>query len=277
MGGLLGPVGGLKELRCATSLASAPVSDSVLQVVQGLDFETEWVQLRSGRPARSWTVNVGSAEPADLARLAELEEWQRLDRTLMVYYSEAAQLDNLLDPEAAFMRPGRWVGVQRGGSSIEPDPTGPEFMHSASCSDSGAWAYLRDVPVPYGRTVTVSMLLSAYDGQTARLVVTEEAVDGTSIKSWELTTTGVRERMTMTFRTSDETATLRMAVSRAITIARPQVTLTDGPRDWVPGQGCRSAVIVAPATEAVTLAIPGAQWGRRSSFDWAIREIRRPD
>ena len=72
-------------------------------------------------------------------------------------------------------------------------------------------------------------------------------------------------------------ATLRMAVSRAITIARPQVTLTDGPRDWVPGQGCRSAVIVAPATEAVTLAIPGASWGRRSSFDWAIREIRRPD
>lgn len=277
MGGLLGPVGGLKELRCATSLASAPVSDSVLQVVQGLDFETEWVQLRSGRPARNWTVNVGSAEPADLARLAELEEWQRLDRTLMVYYSEAAQLDNLLDPEAAFMRPGRWVGVQRGGSSIEPDPTGPEFMHSASCSDSGAWAYLRNVPVPYGRTVTVSMLLSAYDGQTARLVVTEEAVDGTSIKSRELTTTGVRERVTMTFRTSGETATLRMAVSRAITIARPQVTLTDGPRDWVPGQGCRSAVIVAPATEAVTLAIPGASWGRRSSFDWAIREIRRPD
>ena len=73
MGGLLGPVGGLKELRCATSLASAPVSDSVLQVVQGLDFETEWVQLRAGRPARSWTVNVGSAEPADMARLAELE------------------------------------------------------------------------------------------------------------------------------------------------------------------------------------------------------------
>ena len=117
MGGLLGPAGGLKEIKCASRLDVAPVADTVLQVASGLDYETEWVPLRAGRPARTWTVDVGSAEPADMDVLAELEEWQRLDRTLFVYYSEAAQLDNLLDPEASLMRPGRWVGVQRGGAS----------------------------------------------------------------------------------------------------------------------------------------------------------------
>ena len=277
MGGLLGPAGGLKEIKCASRLDVAPVADTVLQVASGLDYETEWVQLRAGRPPRTWTVDVGSAEPADMDVLAELEEWQRLDRTLFVYYSEAAQLDNLLDPEASLMRPGRWVGVQRGGSSIEPDATGPVFMHSASGPADGGWVHLLDVPVPYWRTVTVSMLLSAYEGQTARLVVTEVGIDGTDGRSREVSTSGVRERVTTTFRTSGETVALRFAVQGAVTIARPQVTLTDGPRDWVPGQGCRHAVIVAPAGEAVQLAIPERSWGRRSSYGWSVREVRRPD
>ncbi|MER7075805.1 hypothetical protein ACF1CM_07135 [Micrococcus luteus] len=277
MGGLLGPAGGLKELRCATSLSIAPTADTVLQVAQGLDFETEWVQLRAGRPARQWAVEVGTAEPDALDHLVELEEWQRLDRALLVYYSEAAQLDNLLDPEASMMRPSRWMGVQRGGSSIEPDATGPVFMHSASGPADGGWVHLLDVPVPYWRTVTVTMLLSAYEGQAARLVVTEVGIDGADGPSREVSTSGARERVATTFRTSGETVSLRFAVSGAVTIARPQVTLTDGPRDWVPGQGCRHAVLVAPAGEDVQLAIPDTSSGRRSSYQWAIREVRRPN
>lgn len=175
------------------------------------------------------------------------------------------------------MRPGWWAGVQRGGSSIEPDATGPVFMHSASGPADGGWVHLTGVPVPYWRDVTVSMLLSAYEGQTARLVVTEVGIDGADGPSREVSTSGVRERVTMTFRTAGETVSLRFAVSGAVTIARPQVTLTDGPRDWVPGQGCRHAVLVGPAGEAVQLAIPGRSWGRRSSYGWSIREVRRPD
>ena len=108
-------------------------------------------------------------------------------------------------------------------------------------------------------------------------MVTEVGIDGADGPSREVSTSGARERVTTTFRTAGETVALRFAVQGAVTIARPQVTLTDGPRDWVPGQGCRHAVIVGPAGEAVQLAIPGRSWGRRSSYGWSIREVRRPD
>ena len=107
--------------------------------------------------------------------------------------------------------------------------------------------------------------------------MTEVGIDGADGRSREVSTSGVRERVTTTFRTSGETVSLRFAVKGAVTIARPQVTLTDGPRDWVPGQGCRHAVLVGPAGEAVQLAIPERSWGRRSSYQWAIREARRPN
>lgn len=280
MGGLLGPVGSMRELRCATSLDVAPVADSVIQVVEGLDFQTEWVQLRAGRPSRQWTVGVGTAEPHTMAQLWEWEERQRIDQTTLAYYPEHALTDNILDPEASRMHPSRWAGVTRGGASVEPDAPGkPIFLHSGAGSMEGVWARLEGVPVPYLRTVTVSIVLTPYAGKTARVRVIERALDGAEVLAHEVTTVGEtdRQRLHLTFTTSGETALLSLAVLDALTIALPQVTCTAAPVEWVPGQGCRRAVLMAPPSEQVQLAIPDLSWGRRSSYEWVIREIRRPD
>lgn len=280
MGGLLGPVGSLRELRCASSLDAAPVTDSVIQVVEGLDFQTEWVQLRAGRAARQWAVGVGTAEPHTVAQLWEWEERQRIDQTTLCYYPEHALTDNILDPEASLMHPSRWAGITRGGASVEPDTPGrPVFLHSGAGSTEGVWARLEGVPVPYLRTLTVSIVVTPHAGKTARLLVIERAVDGTEVRRHGVATVGEadRQRLHLTFTTSGEAALLSLAVHDALTIAAPQVTCTAAPVEWVSGQGCRRAVLMALPSERVQLAVPGLPWGRRSAFEWVIREIRRPD
>ena len=275
MGGLLGPVGGLEEIRCVSRLDVAAATESVLSVRQALDFATEHAQIRAGRPSRVWSLAVGSSEPHTLSMLAELEQLQRVNRRALVYYPEHSLLDNILDPEASFMAASRWSGVGMNGARTLPlnHPT-QRFIHSGRSPSDGSWARLEGVPVPFGREVTVAVTLSARAGQTARLRVIEAGMDGKPLGDREVSSSEVLKRVHLSFTTSVQVASLTLAVSGADTIAHPQVTLTPGPRPWVPGQGCRSALVVAPPSQAVQTAIPGVGWGRRSAFEWQIREVQ---
>lgn len=277
MGGLLGQVGGLEELVCASEVQVGPVTDSVLSIRTALDG-TEYVQLRASRPPRQWQVSVSTATPGQARDLYQLEALARTNRMAFVYYPEDSQVENMLDPESSLMSRRRWTNVMPGGARVPLDDLlpGQRFLASASTRPDGTWAHLSNIPVPRDRTVTCSVRLVPYQGQTAYFHVDELRMDGSTLRVHEASTDGVLHRLVHTFQTSHETVALTFGVSRAAGVAHPCLTLTDAPAaEWAVGAGCMSAVLMAPPTKTVQLAIPNLSWGSRSAHAWTIREIGR--
>ena len=282
MGGLLGPVGGLRELKCASSLEVEATDSSVASIVADLDGG-EHVQLRVRRPSRVWQVGVGTAHPEDMAALHQLERVQR-GRSLFAYYPEDSQVENMLDPDASLMDVRRWTDVIPGGARVLPDDglPGPRFEESVATSPDGTWAHLSNIPVPHERTITASVHLTPYMGAAAHFWVDELRMDGSTLRVHKASTpvaTGANadettlRRIAHTFTTSPETVAITYGVSRAATVVAPALTLTDAPLPWMVGAGCVSAVLMAPMSKNVQLAIPGVSWGSRSGHAWTIREI----
>ena len=282
MGGLLGPVGGLRELKCASSLEVEAADSSVASIVADLDGG-EHVQLRVRRPSRVWQVGVGTARPEDMAALHQLERVQR-GRSLFAYYPEDSQVENMLDPDASLMDVRRWTDVIPGGARVLPDDglPGPRFEESVATSPDGTWAHLSNIPVPHERTITASVHLTPYMGAAAHFWVDELRMDGSTLRVHKASTpvaTGANadettlRRISHTFTTSPETVAITYGVSRAATVVAPALTLTDAPLPWMVGAGCVSAVLMAPMSKNVQLAIPGVSWGSRSAHTWTVREI----
>lgn len=273
MGGLFGPLGGLEELPCASTLAEAPAGDDVVREVRA-DDGTVYIQLAPQLANRVWQLSVGTSSPEDAAILSRVRgAWHRRSGP-SVWYSEAAQAENLLDPEAALMSPARWSGITPGGGGILPDDylPGPRFLESGATPLDGTWAQLTRIPIPMNRTVTVSCVVTSYPTRSARLQVDEVALDGRTVRSHQRTTTDVRDRLSLTFPTTGQTTSLTLAAADAATVTDPQITLTDQARPWAPGAGCMNAYISAPTRE-VQLAVPGIPGGSLASYAWSIREI----
>lgn len=296
MGALLGPVGGLQELRCASSLDVEPVGPELLSVT-GTIGGGEYAQVSARRRSRVWNVGVGTARPHEMHTLAQMERRVRTHRETLVFYDEAAQVENLLDPDASLMAledplldpagplEGRaWARLTPGGARTIPGDglQGPRFESSGVCSPDGTWAHLSNVPVPHRRVVTASIYLTAYVGQSAYFYVDELGMDNRTIRVHEASTTvgsggeAVLDRLAHTFTTTDETVALSFGVSRAVTVVAPQLTLTDRPVDWVDGQGCVSAMPVAQPSKQVQAAyMTPHDAGRRSAYSWQIREVQQ--
>ena len=62
MGGLFGPLGGLEELPCASTLAEAPAGDDVVREVRA-DDGTVYIQLAPQLANRVWQLSVGTSSP----------------------------------------------------------------------------------------------------------------------------------------------------------------------------------------------------------------------
>lgn len=277
MGGFLGDWGGLEELKCASGLEVSPLEDSFYPRRVSLGG-TRRAQLRPARPHRVWSVDVGTATPAEMERLAQLAERQRVNATTFVYYPEDALAENMLDPAATFMDRRRWSDLVTGGGPRTANLEHPtvRFLHSAATAQDGTWAWLRRVLVPHQRTLTVSAILTAYTGKTAQLVVNELDMTDTVIRQHAVGTTGVLQRLSHTITPTPQTVAITIAAHYAATLAAPQLTLTDHVVDWSEGAGCMSAIVVAPPTKSVQLAVPGLAWGSRAAYSWRIEEIGHP-
>lgn len=273
MGALFGPLGGLDELPCATSLSESPAGSVVLSETRALDG-TVAAQVAPESSNRVWDVQVGTAKPEQAQILAQAARYQRRRARPNVFYSESAQVNNLLDPDASLMSPARWTGIGEGGSRVRPFDAPGLFLESGVTPQDGTWAHLSNIPAPYLRTVTVSIVLTAYPGQTAHLWIDELGMDGATLPGVrKLTTTGTLQRLSTTFETTGSTVALTLGVSRALTVVAPQVTLTDRVMPWSEGEGCLNAYMT-PATRDVQAAfmVPH-DWGRRSAYSWQVREI----
>lgn len=279
MGGLLGPPGGLQELRCASALSEAPVRGDIRSITMDADGG-EHAQLHTVRPNRVWEAEVGSTTPAEMGVLAKMAARSRRSRTPLVYYSEAAQVENLLDPGASLMDMEWWTGMTEGGGEVLPDPhlPAPWFDTSGACRLDGSWGELPLIPIPHLRDVSVAVHVTAYQGWTAQAQITEYAVDGAPIAGTtrELTTTGVLDRLTWSITTSGATAYISLRVRNANTVVAPQITLTrEPPALWAEGTGSLSVLIQDPPTRVAQLAIPDVSWGVRSGYSWSLREVGR--
>lgn len=279
MGGLIGPAGGLEELKCASGLSKGPEGDTIVARHRTVDG-TKYVQVAAARPARVWNVDVGTATPAEMQMLEQLQLARIYDRQPMVYYDEACQLTNMLDPEASMMQSPPWTKVTPSGARVQPGLSlpGPRSLTSAASLEDGTWAHLSNVPVPYLRTVTCSVYLTAHAGMEAHFWVDELTMDGRTLPLVHKTKTAVnavRERVSLTFETTGETVALTFGVSRAVRVTMPALTLTDAPADWAPGGGCMNASFTALPSQQVQLAVPGVPWGQRSSYSWQVEEIGR--
>ena len=273
MGALFGPLGGLDELPCATSLSESPTGSVVLSETRALDG-TVSAQVAPESPNRAWDVQVGTASPEQAQILAQATRYQRRRARPHIFYSESAQLNNLLDPDASLMSPARWTDLTEGGSRVRPFDEPGLFLESGATRQDGTWAHLSNIPIPYGRTVTVSIVLTAYPGQTAHLWIDELGMDGATLPDVrKLTTTGTLQRLSTTFETTGSTVALTLGVSRALTVVAPQVTLTDRVMSWSEGEGCLNAYMTPASREVQAAFMAPNDYGRRSAYAWQVREI----
>lgn len=274
MGGLYGPLGGLDELPCATTLADTPTGALVLSDTEALSGRV-WSQSASVMPNREWAVSVGTARPEAASILDRIASRQITNARPCVFYSEAALVNNILDPAGSLMSPHRWQNIIPAGSQVKPNRSKhPRWLESGACPPDGGEVRLPNIPVPEERTVTVAVTVSPYVGMQARVRVDELRMDGSTFQTRGVHANDPEQRLVLTFTTSGETVALNIRVSGAVIIVDPQVTLTDRPVPWSPGAGCLNAYLATvPSREVQAAYIVANDWGRRSAYSWVIREI----
>lgn len=274
MGALYGPLGGLDELPCATSLADTPTGALVLSDTAALSGRV-WSQSASVMPNREWAVSVGTARPEAAAILDRIASRQITNARPAIFYSEAALVGNVLDPAGSLMSPHRWQNIIPAGSQVLPSRSEhPRWLESGACPPDGGWAHLSNIPVPEERTVTVAVTVSPYVGMQARVRVDELRMDGSTFQTRGVHANDPEQRLVLTFTTSGETVALNIRVSGAVIVVDPQVTLTDRLVPWSPGAGCLNAYLATvPSRDAQAAYIVANDWGRRSAYSWVIREI----
>lgn len=274
MGGLYGPLGGLDELPCATTLVDTPTGALVLSETAAISGRV-WSQSASVMPNREWAVSVGTARPEAAAVLDRIASRQITNARPCIFYPEPALVGNMLDPAGSLMSPHRWTNIIPAGSQVKPNRSKhPRWLESGACPPDGGEARLPNIPVPEERTVTVAATVSPYVGKQAHFWVDELRMDGSTFQTREVKTGDPEQRLVHTFTTSGETVALNIRVSGAVIIVDPQVTLTDRPVPWSPGAGCLNAYLATiPSREAQAAYIVPNDWGRRSAYSWVIREI----
>ena len=273
MGALYGPLGGLDELPCATELADAPLGALTLSETAAISGRV-YSQSASVMPNREWAVSVGTARPEAAGILYRIASRQITNARPCIFYSEAAQVENVLDPAASLMSTRRWTGMLPAGSQVLPSRSKhPRWLESGACSPDGGWAHLSNIPVPHERTVTVAVTVSPYVGKQAHFWVDELRMDGSTLRVHKTQTNDLEQRLAHMFTTSGETVALTIGVSSAVVVVDPQVTLTDHPVPWSPGAGCLNAYLATtPSRQVQSAHITPTDWGRRSAYSWVIRE-----
>ena len=274
MGGLFGPLGGLDELPCATALSDAPVGSLILSETEALS-DRVYMQSASVMPNREWAVSLGAARPEAAGILSRIASRQITNARPSVFYSEAALVENILDPAASLMSTLRWENIIPAGSQVKPTRSKhPRWLESGACPPDGGEVRLPNIPVPEERTVTVAVTVSPHMGMQARVRVDELRMDGSTFQTRGVHADDPDQRLVLTFTTSGETVALNIRVSGAVIIVDPQVTLTDRPVPWSPGAGCLNAVLATtPSRQVLSAHLVANDWGRRSAYSWVIREI----
>lgn len=272
-GGMLGSVGGLEQVWFTSKESMSKGPRFVTRTALSGRSHAQVLP----RQARTWACEIPYDAPQEGHALDQLEGWVARQRDPLVWYPADALGTNMLDPDASQMDTGWWTNVEQGGARLLPGGglPGPRFLSSGSTSPEGTWAHLSNIPVPHNTTMTASVYLSAYEGQTAYFWLDELRIDGTTIEGrvHKATTPGVLQRLSHTITTTPETVALTFGVARAVTVAAPALTLTDHVREWGIGRGCMSALVDVTGRSPLWTATNHHIYGAADATSFSITEL----
>ena len=270
-GGMLGPVGGLEQVWFTSKESMSKGSRFVIRTALSGRSHAQVLP----RQARTWACEIPHDAPQEGHALDQLETWVAHQREPLVWYPADALGTNMLDPGASQMDTEWWEDVESGGARVQPGDglPGPRFLSSASTSPSGKWAHLSSIPVPHNTTLTASVYLSAYEGQTAYFWLDELGIDGATVRVHKATTPGVLQRLSHTITTTPETVALSFGIARAVTAVAPALTLTDHVRPWGIGRGCMSALVDVTGRDPLWTATSQHIYGSADATSFTIREL----
>lgn len=270
-GGMLGPVGGLEQVWFTAEEAMSKGQRFVTRTALSGRSHAQVLP----RQARTWECSIPFDAPQEGQILDQLEPWIARQSEPLVWYSADALGTNMLDPDASRLDPSWWTNVLPGGARVLPGDglPGPRFLSSASTSPGGKWAHLSSIPVPHNTTLTASVYLTAYEGQTAYFWLDELGIDGATVKVHKATTPGVLQQLSHTITTTPETVAVTFGVARAATVAAPALTLTDHVRPWGVGRGCLSALVDVTARAPLWTATDHHVYGSADATSFTIREL----
>lgn len=244
----LGNLGRLVPLRCASKENTGSADRYVVRTA--IDGSRR-VQIVPGTP-RTWSVDWGLAYPREAAALQGFTSgawgpgpWH--------WVSVQAQHENLLTPREAMLLDYYPTGyLSTGGSIVVHGVRAPlSLLHNRTSS----WTpVFRNIPVVPGRAVTWSAEVNSAGGVAPRLVLQLVDAAGAPISSTYGTGTvsSAVQRVSVTVTPPANAVAVHACLDyTAVRMIRPQVTWTDGPVEYGPGHGCRSAVIDSSSSAVI--------------------------
>lgn len=270
----IGPLGGLVEVDCPSSLRTAadrPVSTRVTTsgVVR---------QQVSRRTSREWDVQWGAAQPQQIANLAALAAGE-FGIGPFWFVDPWAQATNVLAPAASTLESVPPSGMSAGGPVALADGSragrswvvaNPATIHHTSYVDG----LLSRVPVRNGTTVTGSVYAS---GTAVDLRIQWYDASGAFVSNTAYASHSPGSQMQRLHVYGNPPVGAHSAsvqVRGATRIARPALTWTTFVADWHVGQGAPSVAIPASLSQDIILATrENRAGGRLASVSTTIREV----
>lgn len=244
----LGDLGRLVPLRCASteSIGSEP-----RYVVRSTVEGARRAQIVPGMP-RTWSVDWDLAHPGEGAALQGFTAgawgpgpWH--------WVSVQAQHENLLTPREAMLLDYETSGyLALGGSVHVHGIRSPlSLLHNRA---SYFTPVFRNIPVLPGRALTWAAEINSSGGVAPRLYLRLLDANGATISNHYGTgaVSSAVQRVSVTVTPPSNAVSIIAGLDYTTTrMIRPQVTWTDGPVEYGPGHGCRSAIIDAPSSSVL--------------------------
>ena len=260
---------------------SVSVTDDVEPSIQVSLGGVRRARVSRNRPPRSWSLSMPDAHADDVAHVRSL-----MTATLPPYQlvTAEAQVSNVLTPERSVMSDsnpalslGGWwpiAGEYQGGGALAR-------LNPSAAFGSIATVYIGPAPVPpvwTGRAVTASVLVATARAAGAGFWFRWLNAAGSPLSgapaATSTTATGMDglRRVTATATPAPGAAACRLEVRYAEVIAQPQVTWTDGPVEWAPGNGA-DRVVITGLDRDTELQVPDSRNLRRASYSLNLTEV----
>lgn len=219
----------------------------------------------TGRPMRSWSVSIPSADPDELGGFRELLEADPYG--LWWFVHPHARATNLLTPRMC-----DFPALLPGG--MRPTVEGDRVVRSWLV---GPGRVIRTGPVPVIRGVPVTGSAWLQGGTDARvgLEFLDLAGNVMGMRSTLLNPNpGAMERVHVTADVPFGAVSVNLYVTQPVTFARPAVSWTTGPTEWGPGAGASAVNVAGWSSDLVKAVFDPAVRLRREDISFTVQEVR---
>lgn len=274
MSAFIGPLGGLVEIECPSSLRPTmerPFAEK--STTSGIVR-----QQVSQRTRRQWDFAVGVATPSEAAQLAAIVAGE-FGYGPFWFVDPWAQVTNLMAPRASLLESTPPAGITVGGPVNLADGTragrswvvaNPATVHHVNYLDGA----LHRIPVRNGQTVTGTVYASGAGSVDVRLQWYDAAGAFLSNTGYTSHAPGASLARLWCYGNPPVGAhSVSVQVRGANRLARPALTWTTFVADWHVGQGAPSVAIPADLSQDIILATRDARGGRYAAVSTTIREV----